>query len=77
MQDIFIQYIYLILIVLGLVTIANKLQLAYPIVLVLGGLALSFVAPFSKIAIDPERVFLSLVFLWSQLYSQRSWHKNT
>jgi monovalent cation/hydrogen antiporter len=74
MQSIFIQYIYLILIVLGLVTIANKLRLAYPIVLVLGGLALSFIAPFSNITIDPELVFL--IFLPPLLYEaawQVSW----
>ncbi|MBC1222465.1 Na+/H+ antiporter [Nostoc sp. UCD121] len=74
MQDIFIQYICLILIVLGLVMIANKLQLAYPIVLVLGGLALSFVAPLSNITINPELVFL--IFLPPLLYEaawQVSW----
>ncbi|KJH72894.1 Na+/H+ antiporter [Aliterella atlantica] len=74
MQGIFIQYIYIILIVLGLVAIANKLQLAYPIVLVLGGLALSFIAPFSNITINRELVFL--VFLPPLLYEaawQVSW----
>ncbi|MEH2001301.1 MAG: Na+/H+ antiporter [Nostoc sp.] len=74
MQDIFIQYICLILIILGLVMIANKLQLAYPIVLVLGGLALSFIAPFSNITINPELVFL--IFLPPLLYEaawQVSW----
>lgn len=74
MQGIFIQYIWLILIVLGLVAIANKLRLAYPIVLVLGGLALSFIAPFSNITINPELVFL--IFLPPLLYEaawQVSW----
>ncbi|WP_009630580.1 cation:proton antiporter [Synechocystis sp. PCC 7509] len=74
MQSIFIQYIFLILIVLGLLVIANKLRLAYPIVLVLGGLALSFVAPFSNITIHPELVFL--IFLPPLLYEaawQVSW----
>lgn len=74
MQGIFIQYIYLILIILGLVTIANKLRLAYPIVLVLGGLALSFIAQFSNIIINPELVFL--MFLPPLLYEaawQVSW----
>ena len=74
MQDIFIQYICLILIILGLVMIANKLRLAYPIVLVLGGLALSFMAQFSNITIDPELVFL--IFLPPLLYEaawQVSW----
>lgn len=74
MQSIFIQFICLISIVLGLVTLASKLRLAYPIVLVLGGLALSFVAPFSNITIDPELVFL--IFLPPLLYEaawQVSW----
>ncbi|MEH2257842.1 Na+/H+ antiporter [Nostoc sp.] len=74
MQSIFIQYIYLILIILGLVIIADKLRLAYPIVLVLGGLALSFVAQFSNITINPELIFL--IFLPPLLYEaawQVSW----
>ncbi|MEH2182807.1 Na+/H+ antiporter [Nostoc sp.] len=74
MQGIFIQYICLILIILGLVMIADKLRLAYPIVLVLGGLALSFIAQFSNITINPELVFL--MFLPPLLYEaawQVSW----
>jgi hypothetical protein len=57
MHDIFIQYVYLILIILALVMLANKLRVAYPIVLVLGGLALSLTAQFSNITISPELVF--------------------
>jgi Na+/H+ antiporter len=74
MQGIFIQYICLILIILGLVMIADQLRLAYPIVLVLGGLALSFITPFSTITINPELVFL--IFLPPLLYEaawQVSW----
>lgn len=74
MHSIFIQYIYLILIILALVMLANKLRLAYPIVLVLGGLALSFTAQFSNITIDPELVFF--IFLPPLLYEaawQVSW----
>src|SRR5215213_8096872 len=66
MQSIFIQYVYLILIILALVMIANKLRLAYPIVLVLGGLALSFISQFSHITIDPELIFF--IFLPPLLY---------
>jgi len=51
MQTLFIQYVYLILIILALVMIANKLRLAYPIVLVLGGLALSLTSAFSNITV--------------------------
>jgi len=74
MQAVFIQYIYLILIILGLVMLANRVGIAYPIILVLGGLLLSFVAVFSNITIDPDVVFL--VFLPPLLYQaawQTSW----
>lgn len=46
--------------------VADKLRLAYPIVLVIGGLALSFVDGFSRIVIDPEMIFF--VFLPPLLY---------
>src|SRR4249920_2758498 len=74
MPDNFIQYIYLVLIILGLVMLANKLRLAYPIVLVLGGLALSFTQIFSRVTIDPELIFF--IFLPPLLYEaawQVSW----
>lgn len=74
MQQLFIQYIYLILIILALAMLANKLRIAYPIVLVLGGLALSFTSAFSRIAINPDFVFL--LFLPPLLYEaawQVSW----
>ncbi len=58
MQSHFIEYVYLILIILALVMLANKLKLAYPIVLVVGGLLLSFTNLFSTITIDPELIFL-------------------
>lgn len=74
MQSDFIEYIYLILIILALVIIANKPRLAYPIVLVLGGLALSFTSAFLNVTIDPELVFF--IFLPPLLYEaawQISW----
>ena len=74
MQDNFIQYIYLVLIILGLVLLANKLRLAYPIILVLGGLVLSFTDIFSNVTIDPELIFF--IFLPPLLYEaawQVSW----
>lgn len=70
----FIQYVYLILIILALVMLANRLRLAYPIVLVLGGLALSFTSAFSHVTIAPESVFF--IFLPPLLYEaawQTSW----
>lgn len=74
MQDSFIQFIYLILIILGLVMLSNKLKLAYPIILVLGGLVLSVTTAFSNITIDPELIFF--IFLPPLLYEaawQVSW----
>src|SRR6476469_9117563 len=74
MQSLFIQYICLIVIILALVMLANKLKIAYPIVLVIGGLILSFSSLFSDITIDPELVFF--IFLSPLLYEaawQISW----
>jgi CPA1 family monovalent cation:H+ antiporter len=58
MQNHFIEYIYLILAILALVMLANRLKLAYPIILVLGGLLLSLTSVFSNVTIDLEAVFL-------------------
>jgi NhaP-type Na+/H+ or K+/H+ antiporter len=66
MQDIFIEYIYLIFIIMALVMLANRLKIAYPIVLVLGGLALSITNIFSNIPIDPDLIFF--IFLPPLLY---------
>lgn len=74
MHSIFIEYVFLTLIILGLVMLADKLRLAYPIVLVVGGLAISFVGRFSNISIAPEAIFL--IFLPPLLYEaawQVSW----
>jgi len=69
-----IQYVYLILIILGLVMLANTLRLAQPIVLVLGGVAISLIPAFSHVEISPELVFF--IFLPPLLYEaawQISW----
>lgn len=74
MQQSFVEYIYLILIILALVMLANKLGIAYPIVLVAGGLLLSITTVFSHITINPELVFF--IFLPPLLYEaawQTSW----
>jgi monovalent cation/hydrogen antiporter len=74
MQNLIIEYVFLILIILGLVMIANKLRIAYPIILVLGGLILSFASHFSNIIINPDMVFF--IFLPPLLYEaawQVSW----
>ena len=77
MQSFFIQYVFLILIILALVMIANKLRLAYPIVLVLGGLALSFTARFSNITINPDLVFFIFLPLCSMKQPGRYRGKNS
>ena len=56
MQSQFIEFVFLILIILGLVMLANKLRIAYPVVLVIGGLALSIsTAAFSNVFIFPYK----------------------
>ncbi|HEY3387678.1 MAG TPA: Na+/H+ antiporter [Saprospiraceae bacterium] len=70
----FIEFGIIILIILALVMVADKLKLAYPIVLVVGGLFLSFFAAFPNVAIDPDLVFF--IFLPPLLYDaawQVSW----
>ncbi|QDA61618.1 Na+/H+ antiporter [Hymenobacter jejuensis] len=74
MQSLFSELVFLVLIILALVMLAQKLRLAYPIVLVLGGLALSFTGLFTNLEIKPEIVFL--IFLPPLLYEaawQVSW----
>ena len=74
MQAAFIDNIFLILIILGLVMLANKFRVAYPIVLVLGGLVISFIPAFDHVTISPELVFF--IFLPPLLYEaawQVSW----
>jgi Na+/H+ antiporter len=54
--------------------LANKLRVAYPIVLVLGGLMLSLASPFAEVSINPDLVFF--LFLPPLLYEaawQTSW----
>ena len=74
MHNQFIEYVLLILIILALVMIANKFGVAYPIILVLGGLILSFTDIFSHVTIAPELIFF--IFLPPLLYEaawQTSW----
>src|SRR5260221_7658014 len=59
-------YIILILIILFLVMAAEKLRTASPIVLLVGGLLLSFIPRLSDISIDPQLVFV--IFLATLLY---------
>lgn len=74
MQDLIIEYIVLIFIIVALVMAASKLRVAYPIVLVLGGLLMSLAKAFSNVSVDPELIFF--IFLPPLLYDaawQTSW----
>ncbi len=67
-------YLLLLLIILFLVMLAQRLKISYPIVLVLGGLCLSFVPRLPQIEIDPELIFV--IFLPPLLFEaawQTSW----
>ncbi|HVK46754.1 MAG TPA: cation:proton antiporter, partial [Pseudobacter sp.] len=50
--------IVLVLVVSMLVMLGQKLRISYPIFLVLGGLALSFIPGLPSITIDPDLIFL-------------------
>jgi monovalent cation/hydrogen antiporter len=74
METTFITYINLLLIIAFLVMIAQRIKLAYPIVLVLGGLLLSLLNIFPAVIIEPEIIFV--IFLPPILYDaawQTSW----
>src|ERR1700754_241756 len=71
MAHLFSLCIMLILVILFLVMLAQKLRVAYPIVLVLGGLALSFAPGISTFTIDPEMIFV--IFLPPLLY-EAAWY---
>jgi len=66
MLHIFIQYILLIILILFLVMLAEKLKVAYPIVLVIGGLVLSLIPGIPRANINPESIFV--IFLPPLLY---------
>lgn len=74
MHENIILYLSLVMIILFLVMLAQRIKIAYPIVLVLGGLALSFFPALPSVEIDPELIFL--IFLPPLLYEaawQTSW----
>ena len=71
MPAIFIQYISLVIAILLLVMLAQKLKVAYPIILVIGGLLLSLIPGIPVIDIDPELIFI--IFLPPLLY-EAAWY---
>jgi Na+/H+ antiporter len=62
--------VLLMIVVLALATIANRLLVPYPIFLVVGGLALSFVPQAPVVPLEPDLVFLTFLppILWSAAY---------
>ena len=66
MKETFILYILVIFLILLLVMGARKLRIAAPLLLVPGGLLLSWIPGLSHITIDPELIFM--IFLPPLLY---------
>jgi len=63
-------YLGLIVAIVFLIMLASKIKVAYPILLVLAGLAISFVPGIPNVKIDPELIFI--IFLPPLLY-EASW----
>jgi len=63
----------LLAIIIALVMVSNHLKVAYPVLLVLGGLAISFVPNLPSIKIDPELIFI--IFLPPLLY-EAAWENS-
>jgi Na+/H+ antiporter len=71
MKEPFVLYILIIFLVLLLVMGARKLRIAAPLLLVPGGLLLSWIPALSHITIDPELIFM--IFLPPLLY-EAAWY---
>jgi Na+/H+ antiporter len=70
MLETFPFYLALIVAIVLLVMLADKLKVAYPILLVVGGLVISFIPGIPRVSIDPELIFV--IFLPPLLY-EASW----
>jgi Na+/H+ antiporter len=70
MLETFPFYLALIVAIVLLVMLADKLKVAYPILLVIGGLFISFIPGIPRVSIDPELIFV--IFLPPLLY-EASW----
>ncbi|MFI3154689.1 MAG: Na+/H+ antiporter [Methylococcaceae bacterium] len=62
--------ILLLIAVLALTTVARKLVIPYPILLVVGGLVLSFIPGLPTVRLDPDLIFLVFLppLLWAAAY---------
>lgn len=63
-------YLSLIVAILLLIMLANKIKVAYPVLLVIAGLTISFIPGIPALHIDPELIFI--IFLPPLLY-EASW----
>lgn len=70
MLDHFPFYLGITVVILLLIMLANKLKIAYPILLVLAGLCISLIEGIPNIVIEPELIFI--IFLPPLLY-EASW----
>ncbi|MFT3904363.1 MAG: Na+/H+ antiporter [Niabella sp.] len=66
MVEQFVFYLALVLVIISAIMLANKLKIAYPILLVIAGLLVSFIPGIPAIKIDPELIFI--IFLPPLLY---------
>jgi Na+/H+ antiporter len=66
MLDNFPFYLILIFTIVLIIMVADKIKIAYPILLIIGGLIISFIPGIPNISIDPEFIFL--IFLPPLLY---------
>ena len=73
-------FILLLAATFGLVALARRLHVPYPILLVLGGLALAFVPGLPPVLLEPELVFIVFLppILWAAAYftSYRDFKRN-
>lgn len=65
LQNLFF-YLFLTVIIVLLIMLAKKIRIAYPVLLVLAGLAISFIPGTPRINIEPELIFF--IFLPPLLY---------
>jgi len=66
-------YLSIVVLIVFLIILANKLKVAYPILLVLAGLGISFIPGIPVFKIDPELIFI--IFLPPLLY-EAAWNNS-
>ncbi|MCA0429821.1 MAG: Na+/H+ antiporter [Bacteroidetes bacterium] len=71
MEERFLLLLFLLLIIIGVIMIAKKIMVAYPVLLVFAGLLISFIPGLPKINLKPEIIFI--LFLPPILY-EAAWY---